>query len=740
MSRIAVFLAAAVMADPYNFLQFNRRKSMQANRRLFLKAMTAAGGGLLLQIAIPGARARDAAPATGWEANAVVRIAADGKVHMTMPYVEMGQGTYTSVPMLIAEELEVDLKDVVLEHAGADDKRYINPALGFQVTGGSTTMRAAWLPMRQAGAAARMLLVQAAAQQWQVDVASCRAEHGAVIHTPTRRKLRYGALVDSAARLPLPSPEAIVLKQPKDFRLIGKAARRLDTRGKLDGSAQYGIDIQLPGMKVAALAITPVFGGRLAGLDEAAALKVPGVRQVVRLDDCAAVIADHYGAAQKGLSLLALRWDDGPNAKLSSADIVADMMRAAQAGSAKVRADGQPDQAFAAAARVIEATYELPFLAHAPMEPMNCTVHVQADRCDVWTGTQVMTRARAVAAQVTGLPEEKVTVHNFLLGGGFGRRLEIDGVERAVRIAREVKGPVKVIYSREEDIQHDMYRPYFYDRVRAGLDQHGAPVAWSHHLTGSSVLGRFLPPAFNNGFDPETVDGADAPPYAFPSIKVDYTRHEPPHIPTAFWRGVGPSHNIFVVESFIDELAAAANADPLAYRLALLKHNPRAEHVLKLAAEKANWQGPRNGAMGRGLSVQFAFGTYMAMVVDAHLVDGEVRVDRVVCALDCGVPINPDTIRAQVESAVIFGISGALWGDITFKNGRVEQSNFHDYRVLRMHETPRIETHIVASNEAPGGMGEPGTAALMPALANAMYAHTGKRIRKLPIATALQSA
>jgi isoquinoline 1-oxidoreductase beta subunit len=663
---------------------------------------------------------------------------------MTMPYVEMGQGTYTSIPMLIAEELELDLKDVILEHAPADDKRYVNPALGFQVTGGSTTIRAAWLPMRQAGAAARMLLVQAAAAQWQVDPSACRAQQGTVIHAASGRRLRYGELAAAAAALPLPAPEAIVLKQPGDFRLIGKAARRLDTPGKLNGSAQYGMDVRLPGLKVAALAISPAHGGRLAGLDEAAALKVPGVRQVVRLDDCAAVVADNYGAAQKGLALLALRWDDGPNARLSTADIVADMARAAQQASAKVRSDGEPEQALARASRVLEATYELPFLAHAAMEPMNCTVHVQADRCEVWTGTQVLTRARAAAARVTGLPEDKVIVHNFLLGGGFGRRLETDGVERAVRIAREVKHPVKVIWSREEDIQHDMYRPYFYDTVRAGVDEQGMPVAWFHHLTGSSVLGRFLPPAFNNGFDPETVDGAEAPPYAFKAIRVDYTRHEPPHIPTAFWRGVGPTHNVFVVESFVDELAAAAKADPLAYRLAMLRQNPRAEAVLKLAAQKAGWQGPRpagagKAMAGRGLSVQFAFGTYMAMVVDAQVEDGEVRVRRVVCALDCGVVVNPDTVRAQVESAVVFGISGALWGDITFRNGRVEQSNFHDYRVLRMHETPVIETHIVASNEAPGGMGEPGTSALMPALANAIFAATGKRIRKLPIATALQA-
>jgi isoquinoline 1-oxidoreductase beta subunit len=710
------------------------------DRRSFLKTIAASGSCLLLEIALPGAQARGRVPQADWRANAMVRIMDNGKVVLTMPYVEMGQGTFTSIPMLIAEELEVDLDDVTLEHAPADDQRYQNPALGFQVTGGSTTIRAAWKPMRQAGAAARMLLVQAAAQQWQVDPASCRAARGVVQHLPTGRKLGYGALVESAARLPLPAPETIVLKQPSEFRLIGKATRRLDTPAKLNGSAQYGIDVQLPGMKVAALAIAPAYGGRLAALDDTAARKVAGVRQVVRLDDCVAVIADHYGAAQKGLSRLKLQWDDGPNAQLSTADIVADMAQASVKGAAKVRADGDADQALANASRVLEATYELPFLAHAPMEPMNCTVHVQPDRCDVWTGTQVITRARAVAAKVTGLPEDKVTVHNFLLGGGFGRRLEIDGVERAVRIARMVSYPVKVIYSREEDIQHDMFRPYFYDKLRAGLDEQGMPLAWHHHLTGSSVLARFLPPGFNNGFDPETVEGAVAPPYAFPSIKVEYTRHEPPHIPTAFWRGVGPAHNVFVVESFIDELATAAKADPLHYRLALLKHNPRAEQVLKLAAEKAGWQGPRAGESGRGISVQFAFDTYLALVVDAQIVDGEPRVKRVVCALDCGVVINPDTVKAQIESAVIFGISAALWGEITFKNGRVEQSNFHDYRVLRMHETPIIETHIVASQEAPGGMGEPGTSALMPALTNAIYAATGQRIRKLPVATALQSA
>jgi isoquinoline 1-oxidoreductase beta subunit len=707
-------------------------------RRAFLKAAGAIGGGLLLQVAIPGTLARAAAGATGpsttFAPNALVRIGHDGKVTLTMPYVEMGQGTYTSVPMLIAEELEIDLKDVVLEHAPADATRYGNPALGSQMTGGSTSMRAAWMPMRQAGAAARIMLVRAAAAQWKADPTSCRAEHGVVTHTPSGRKLRYGQLVDAAATQPVPDVKEIVLKPADKFRLIGTPAKRLDTRGKLDGSAQYGIDVVLPGMKVAALAISPVNGGRLAGLDEAAALQIKGVRQVVRLDDCAAVVADNTGAARKGIAALALRWDDGPNANLSTESIVADMARASQGAGAKVRVENDPAKALQGAARVLDATYELPFLAHAPMEPMNCTVHVQADRCDVWVGTQIIGAAQMVAAKASGLPLDKVTIHNFLLGGGFGRRLEVDGVEMAVRIAKEVKHPVKVIWSREEDIQHDMFRPYFYDRMQAGLDGAGKPVAWTHHITGSSVLGRVIPAAFNNGFDPETVDGADAPPYAFPAIGVSYVRHEPQGVPTAFWRGVGPAHNVFVVESFIDELAAAAGADPVQYRLDLVAHNPRARKVLALAAEKAGWKGPRDGKTGRGVSLQFAFGTYMAMVVDATTgPENEIRVPRVVCAVDCGVVVNPDTVRAQVESAVVFGISAALYGDITLKHGRVEQSNFHDYRVLRMHEAPVVETHIVASGEAPGGMGEPGTATVMPAVANAVHALNGKRVRKLPI-------
>ena len=547
--------------------------------------------------------------------------------------------------------------------------------------------------------------------------------------------MKYGALASDAAKLPLPAPESVTLKPVQQFKLIGTPAKRLDTAGKVNGSAVYGIDVKVPGMKIATLAISPAYGGRLRSVDAGKAMAVHGVRQVVKLDDAVAVVADHMGAAKKGLAALDIQWDDGRNAKLTTVDIVRDMDAASKKPGAIARAEGDFAKAFANATTKVEAIYQVPFLAHAAMEPMNCTVHVRKDSCEVWTGTQVLSRAHEAAAKTAGLPLDKVTVHNHLLGGGFGRRLEIDGVIRAVQVARHVDGPVKVVWTREEDIQHDMYRPYFYDRLAAGLDAQGMPVAWNHRITGSSILARFAPPLFKNGFDPETVDGAAEPPYALPNILVDYVQHEPPDIPTAFWRGVGPTHNIFMVEGFIDELAVAAKKDPVAYRRALLAQNPRAKAVLDLAAEKAQWGKALPQGVGRGVSLQFAFGTYMAQVAEVKVAsDGAVHVQRVVCAVDCGVVVNPDTVRAQIESAIIFGIAGALYNEVTFKDGRVEQANFHNYRVLRINETPIIDVHIVKSRETPGGMGEPGTSALAPAVTNAIFAATGKRIRKLPVA------
>ncbi len=702
------------------------------SRRSFLQAGAAAGGGLLLSLRLPFATG-DAEAADGFAPNAFIGIGRDGQIVLTMPYVEMGQGTYTSIPMLIAEELEVDLKQVKLEHAPPNEKLYGNPLLGgVQATGNSNAIRAAWQPLRQAGAIARTMLVSAAAKRWNVDPASCRAQSGEVLHPPTGRSITYGKLAADAARVPI--PKGVVLKRAEDFKLIGTPAKRLDTPSKVNGTAVYGIDVRPPGVKIATLAQSPVFGGRVKRVDDSAAKAVKGVRQIVRLDDAVAVVADHMGAAKKGLAALVIEWDDGPHAKLDTDDIVSELETATLNSGAVAQNIGNTDKAMASAVTKVEATYQVPFLAHATMEPMNCTVHVRKDGCEVWVGNQVLARAQATAAKTTGLPLDKVVVHNHLIGGGFGRRLEIDGVTRAVEIAKHVDGPVKVVWTREEDIQHDMYRPYWFDRISAGLDEKGMPVAWNHRFAGSSVIARWAPPLFNNGLDPDTTDGAIDLVYALPNMHVEYLRVEPPGIPTAFWRSVGPSHNVFVTESFMDELAAAAKQDPVAYRLVLLDKTPRAKAVLALAAEKAGWGQPLPQRVGRGVSVQFVFATYLAQVAEVEVSkDGAVRVRRVVCAVDCGTVVNPDTVRAQIQSAVMFGITAALYGEITLKNGRVEQSNFDSYQMLRMNEAPDVEVHIVQSQESPGGMGEAGTSAIVPAVANAIFAATGKRLRTLPV-------
>jgi len=713
------------------------------SRRDFVVVLTATGAGLLLGCRIGersgAAAAAGAAPPPPFAPNAFIRVGTDGGITMIMPQVEMGQGMYTAMPMLLAEELEVGLDQVRLEHAPPDDKLYANPLFGFQATGGSTSVRAMYEPLRKAGATARTMLVAAAAQTWNVDPGSCRAEKGAVTHTPTGRTLTYGALAEKAAKLAVPAQ--VTLRDPKDFKLIGTPAKRLDTPEKVNGKAQYGIDVRVPGMAVATVAASPVLGGKVAGLDEAKARAIKGVRQVVRLDDVVAVVADHMWAAKQGLAALAIRWDDGPNAKVSTADVVRELDGASQRPGVVARTQGDAAAAIAGAAKRIEEVYEAPFLAHAALEPANCTVHVRKDGCEVWTGSQVLARAQATAAQVTGLPLDKVVVHNHLLGGGFGRRLEVDYVTQAVRIAKQVDGPVKVVWTREEDIQHDVYRPYYYDRIAAGLDAHGKPIAWTHRLVGPSILARWAPPAFKDGLDGDALDGAVHLIYDIPAIQVEYQRHEEPVLNTGFWRGVGVTHNTFVIESFIDELAVAAKADPFEYRRALLGKSPRARAVLELAAKQAGWGAKLPAGRGRGIALMYSgWDTYVVQVAEVEVSKaGDVRVHRIVCAVDCGTVVNPDIVKAQIEGGVVFGIGGALWGEITLKNGRVEQSNFHNNRVPRMNETPPIEVHLVRNLEAPGGIGEPGTAVTAPALANAIFAATGKRIRRLPLVSALKA-
>jgi CO/xanthine dehydrogenase Mo-binding subunit len=710
------------------------------SRRTFLVTSAAAGGGLLLGVYLPRSIGAKAQVADGiFAPNAFLRIRPDDSITLIMPQVEMGQGTYTSMSMLIAEELEVDLVKVILEAAPPSDKLYANPLLGFQVTGGSTSVPGFWEPLRRAGATARVRLIQAAAGQWSVDPAACRAEKGEVV-SPTGQRLNYGALVDAAAKLPV--PDKVALKDPKDFTLIGTPAKRLDTPEKVNGKAKFGIDAMIPGMKFATVAACPVFGGKLKSVNDSKAMAIKGVHQVVRIDNAVAVVGDHMWAAMQGLAALDIEWDEGPNANVSTESIVEQMARASQHDGVVARSDGDVAKSMPTAAKRIDAVYEMPFLAHAAMEPMNCTVHVTKDSCDIWVGIQVVSRAQATAAEVTGLPPERIQVHNHLIGGGFGRRLDVDGITQAVAIAKQVDGPVKIVWSRKEDIQHDVYRPYYYDRFTAGFDAQDRLVAYHHRVTGSSILARWAPPAFVNGLDEDAINGAAKEmPYAIPNILVDYVRDEPPGLTTGWWRGVGPTHNVFVVESFIDELAVETKKDPVEFRRSLLGKQPRVLGVLNLVAEKAGWGTSLPDSVGRGVSVQFAMGTYLSQVAEVEVSkEGEVKVRRVVCAVDCGQIVNPDTIVAQIEGGIIFGISAALWGEITLRGGRVEQHNFNDYRVLRINETPLIEVHLVKNTEAPGGIGEPGTIGIAPAMANAIFAVTGKRVRKLPIKDQLRPA
>ncbi|MET4243206.1 xanthine dehydrogenase family protein molybdopterin-binding subunit [Bradyrhizobium sp. RT10b] len=712
------------------------------SRRAFIQ-----GTGLLLGFSLTGASTSSvfAAPAsqvvenevTGTFApNGFIRINPTGAVTLVMPMVEMGQGVYTSLSMLLAEELEVTLDQIQVQHAPPNHALYVNSIIGIQNTGGSASVRAFWTPLRQAGAVGRSLLIGAAAKRWNVDLATCRAKDGIVFDAPGAKHLSYGELATAAAKLPVPPAANVKLKDPKDFTLIGTRARRVDSSIKVDGRALYGIDTRLPGMRVAAVAISPVLGGKVKKVDEKAALAVKGVRQVVNVDEAVAVVADHMGAAKKGLEAAVITWDDGPNGKVSNADIVKQLEEESKKPGAVARNDGDAEEALAAATQRVNAIYQVPFLAHAAMEPMNCTVHLQKDRCHIWVGTQAPTITQSLVAELTGLPKDAIKIHNHLIGGGFGRRLEADGTVLAVKIAKHVDGPVKVIWSREEDIQHDLYRPYYLDRLSAGLDATGKPVAWTHRIAGSSVMARYYPPYVKDGLDPDAVEAAAEPPYALPNIHVDFVRVEPPGVRTSWWRGVGPTHNVFVVESFIDELAHAAKQDPVTYRKGLLGHNPRALAVLSLAAEKAGWASPLPARHGRGISVQFAYGSYTSQVAEVEVAaDGSVKVKRIVCALDCGMYVNPDTIEAQVQGGTLFGLTAALHGSITFKDGRVEQSNFDSYLPMRIDEVPVVETHLIKNAEAPGGVGEAPTAIVSAAVTNAIFAATGKRVRSLPIDT-----
>jgi isoquinoline 1-oxidoreductase beta subunit len=708
------------------------------SRRSFLRTGVAAGGGLLISINTPLFHA-DRATAEGTSAanfapGAFIRIDTTGQVTAIIPSVEIGQGVYTSMPMLIAEELEVDPSHILVEHAPPDDKLYANPKLGFQATGGSTSIAAFYEPFRQAGAVARTMLVTAAAATWAVDASSCRAKNAAVVHSASNRSLTYGDLAAKAAMLPM--PEKVALKDPKHFKIIGKSLKRRDSVNKTTGGAQYSIDFVLPGMKIAVAQASSIIGGKLAGMDEKGALAVAGVRKVVRFDETVAVIADHTGAARKGIAALNPQWEGGA-ATYSTADLVGDLDKAIAGKAVVATNEGDFKNATSAAAKTLEARYESPLLAHATMEPMTCTARITADGCDIWVGTQVITRVQSAVAEATGLPAARVRVHNFLMGGAFGRRLETDYAVQAAMIAKQVDFPVKVIWTREEDFQHDVFRPLYVDKLSAGLDANGIPTAFWHRVAASSVMARWAPPGFVNGLDPDAVDGA-AGPYKFRNQLIEYSRSEPPKgLVTGWWRGVGVTHNCFPVESFIDEMAGAAGKDPVEFRRLLLADSPRAKAVLDLAAEKAGWGTPMPAGKGRGVSLIELFGTHVAEVAEVSVDEaGDVRLDRVVCAVDCGRVVNPLGASAQMEGGIIFGASAALYNAVDIEKGRIVQTNFDTYRVMRIDEAPTIEVHFVESDQPPTGTGEPGTAAIAGAIGNAIFAATRKRLRKLPVGRA----
>ncbi|HWE38179.1 MAG TPA: xanthine dehydrogenase family protein molybdopterin-binding subunit, partial [Isosphaeraceae bacterium] len=612
---------------------------------------------------------------------------------------------------------------------------YNHTLYGAQITGGSTSTWTEWDRLRKAGASARAMLVAAASEAWGVAPSSCAASDGHVVHQASGRRLAYGSLVGRASRLS--PPKDVVLKDPRDFKLIGKSTKRLDTPSKVDGTAVFGLDVTLPGMLVALVARPPVFGGKAKAIDDAAARAVPGVRHVVAIDRGVAVVADGFWAAKKGREALRVTWDDGPLAALDTRTQGEEYADLSRKPGAVARKEGDPSSAMARAAKTLEAVYELPYLAHAPMEPLNCVADVRPDGCDVWTGTQGQTFDHFGAVEITGLKPEQVKIHTTLLGGGFGRRAVIDGhfVREAVQVSKAVKAPVKVIWTREDDIRGGYYRPRAHHTIAGALDVDGKPVAWQHGIVCQSfaVGTPYEKLMIKHGVDETAVEGAADLPYRIPNLAVTW-QIAPAGVPVIWLRSVGHTHTAFVVESFVDELAHAAGKDPFEFRRALLAENSRHRRVLELAAEKAGWGNRLPEGHGRGIAVHESFGSFVAHVAEVSVSPGgNVRVHRVVCAIDCGPVVNPDSIAAQMESCVAFGLTAAFYGEITFEDGRVKQRNFHDYPILRMNEMPAVEVHIVKTTDKMGGVGEPGVPPVAPAVANAIFAATGRRPRRLPI-------
>ncbi|AYH45444.1 xanthine dehydrogenase family protein molybdopterin-binding subunit [Azoarcus sp. DN11] len=724
------------------------------SRRDFLKA----SAGLTLGLMLPGVdslaaatgskgAAADAAPA--FAPNAFVRIGTDNRVTVVAKHLEMGQGTYTGLATLVAEELDADWAQVVVEGAPADAKRYNNLLWGpSQGTGGSTAIANSFDQLRQAGASARAMLVQAAAQRWKVPAGEIRVKAGIVSHASSR-KASFGELAEAAATQAV--PQEVRLKDPKDFVLIGRHVPRKDSVAKTTGRAQFTQDVKLPGMLVAVVAHPPRFGATVRTVDEQAARAIPGVVRVVSIPRGVAVLAHDYWTAKKGRDALKIDWDDSAAYRGSSDQILADYRKLAATPGLVARRDGNADKALGGSAKVLEAEFDFPYLAHAPMEPLNCVMRVDAQGCEVWNGEQFHTGDQVALATFFGLKPEQVKVHMLFAGGSFGRRANpnSDYLLETAQIVKAVGGetPVKLVWSREDDMRAGYYRPVYVHRLRAALDAQGKPLAWSQRIVGQSILAGtpFEGVAIKDGIDGSSVEGAANLPYAIPNLQVElHTTNKDVKVPVQWWRSVGSTHTAFATEVFLDELATAAGADPVAYRLALLAAHPRHAGVLKLATDKAGWSKPlaaaKSGKRARGVAVHESFNTYVAQVVEVTVApDGSFKVDRVVCAVDCGIAVNPDVIRAQMEGGIGFGLGAALSGAITLKDGVVEQSNFHDYTVLRIDQMPRVEVHIVPSSEKPTGVGEPGVPPIAPALVNALFAATGKRIRTLPIGEQLKA-
>ena len=725
------------------------------SRRKFLKTGTAGGAALVIGFHFPAradddpAKAQEQQPPNPF--NAWVRITPDDHVTLILGKSEMGQGVFTSLPMILAEELCIDWKNVKVEQAATDPKIYDHG------TGGSGSVAGSWLPLRQAGAAAREMLILAAAKKWEVGPETCKAQSGYVVHGHPERTLRYSALVEDAAKLPVPSFKTVPLKNSDTFTIVGKDKQRLDAAAKTNGNAKFGIDSRVPGMTYAVVARCPVFGGKLVSFDAEKAKAVPGVLDVFSFETAGkgasvtggvAVVATNSWAAMQGRKELVVKWDEGAAANESTAELNKHFVENASKPGKVVRNDGDADGAIAGAAKKIEAVYELPFAAHVCMEPMNCTVHIQADRAEAWVPTQAPQWAQAVIAEAAKLPPDKVVVHTTLMGGGFGRRYQADFVMEAAQIGKKTGKPVMLVWTREDDMQHDFYRPASYHKLRGALDDQGNLKAWKHFQTSTSIAVKWE----DNGKEkPEQSEfgTAETIPYVTPNVRIEYALAHS-SVPRAWWRSVEHSSSGFVVESFIDELAREAGQDPLAFRLKMIGDSRRVPQfgegpdsppldtgrlkgVLQLAAEKAGWGKKLPQGEGQGIAVFFSFDSYVAAVAEVSTGSQDIVVKRIVCAVDCGRPINPNGIRAQVESAAIYGLTATVKDAITIERGRVAQNNFNDYAMVRMKEAPPVEVHVVISSEAPTGIGEPTVPVVAPAICNAIFAATGKRLRRLPI-------